>query len=117
MKYEIRKAEDVTLFVLQGDIAFNQVKELSETILGEMTRSSTNKFIIDLGETVMINSGGVGFIVSMSKIVASNNGTFAISRPNELVSSVLRTLGLTRLFKIYATEDEAIMAMNHSRQK
>lgn len=111
MKCEIKKVGDVTLFNIQGDTVFYHLKDIRETIHGEIARSSTNKFLIDLGSMGMIDSAGVGFIISVYKIIVFRQGTFAIVSANEGVSSVLHTVGLTRLFKIYASEDEAIKAI------
>lgn len=111
MKCEIRKAGSVTLFSIQGDVVFNHLNDIRETIKGEMVKSTTDKFLIDLGGVGMIDSAGVGFIVSVYKTVLSRKGTFALVRPNDAVKSVLQTVGLTRLFNIYESEDEAIKAI------
>lgn len=111
MKCEIRKAGSVTLFSIQGDVVFNHLNDIRETIKGEMVQSTTDKFLIDLGGVGMIDSAGVGFIVSVYKTVLSRKGTFALVRPNDAVKSVLQTVGLTRLFNIYESEDEAIKAI------
>lgn len=111
MKCEIRKVGSVTLFNIQGDIVFNHLNDIRETIKGEMVSSTTDKFLIDLGRVGMIDSAGVGFIVSVYKTVLSRKGSFAIVRPNDAVKSVLQTVGLTRLFNIYESEDEGIKAI------
>ncbi len=111
MRCETRKVGNVTLFAIHGDIVFNHLNEIRETIKGEMVQSSTDKFLIDLGDVGMIDSAGVGFIVSVYKTVLSRKGAFALLRPNEAVKSVLQTVGLTRLFNVYESEDEAIKAI------
>lgn len=83
MKGEIRKAGNVTLFSIQGDIVFKNLSEIRETIKGEIVQSSNDKFLLDLGGVGMIDSAGVGFIVSVYKTVLSRKGTFALVRPND----------------------------------
>lgn len=111
MKCGIRKTGDITLFVMRGDIVRGQIEELRKIIMNEMAQSSTSKVLIDLEGVGMIDSTGVGFIVSIYKAVVSRNGIFGISRSNETVSREFRILGLTRFFKIYESEDEAILAI------
>lgn len=111
MKCEIRKVGDITLFVIHGNMSFNDMEVARALIFGEIARSSANKFIIDLGGVVSIDSSGFGFVVSIHKAVVARKGAFAISRPDESINRVMRTLGLTRVFKIYASEEEAINAI------
>jgi len=111
MRCETKKAGNVTVFQINGDIIFNHLNEIRETIKKEMGEAETDKFLIDLSHVGMIDSAGVGFIVSVYKTVLSRKGAFALINPNEAVKSVLQTVGLTRLFNIYESEDEAIKAI------
>jgi len=111
MRCEIRKVGNVTVFGVTGDIVFNHLNEIREAIKKEMGQATTDKFLIDLSSVGMIDSAGVGFIVSVYKTVLSRKGSFALVNPNEAVKSVLHTVGLTRLFNIYESEDEAIKAI------
>ncbi len=112
MKCEIKKTRGVTLFKVQGNIVFNRITDIRETVLGEIVRSPNGKFLIDIGDAQLLDSAGVGFIVSVYKTAASCNGKFAIVRPNGDVKTMLRTVGLVpRLFNIYESEDEAIKAI------
>lgn len=113
MKCEIKKVGDVTVVALNGEIAFSDMKYLRELILAEIAQPSTHKVIIDLGGAVMIDSSVVGFMVSVYKTVTANKGAFAVSRPNDLVRRLLLTLGLTRMFQIFETQDEAMKTMSN----
>lgn len=111
MKCEVRNVRDVTLFRLHGDIDFTHLSDIRETIKGEIIRSSTQKFLIDLSGVGKIDSAGVGFIVSVYKTVLSRKGTFALVHPNNALNNVFISVGLNRLFKIYEHENEAITAV------
>ncbi len=111
MKCEVRKAGKVTLFSVQGDVIFNQMSEIREMVMGEIVHSSNGKFLLILGGVDLIDSSGVGFIISVYKTAVSRNGKFAIVCPKSDVTTVLQTVGLVpRLFNIYENEDEAIKA-------
>jgi anti-anti-sigma factor len=111
MKCETKKVGNVTIFVIVGDVVFSHLNEVREVIKKEMADTSSNKVLLDLTKVGMIDSAGVGFIVSVYKTVLSSKGSFALINPNEAVESVLQTVGLTRLFKVYESEDEAIKAI------
>lgn len=112
MKCDVRKAGKVTLFSVQGDVVFNQLSDIRETVLGGIMPSSGGTFLLDLGGAEMIDSAGVGFIVSVYKTVVSVNGQFAVIRPRGDVRSVLETVGLSPgFFNIYESEDEAVKAL------
>lgn len=111
MRCEIKKVGNVTIFNIDGDVVFNHLNEIRETIKSEMADSTTDKFLINLNGVGMIDSAGVGFVVSVYKTVLSRKGSFALVKPNEAVKSVLQTVGLTRLFNVYESEDEAVKAI------
>lgn len=111
MKCDTRKVGGVTLFDITGDIVFNNLNELREVIKKEMNEPETDKVLINLDNVGMIDSAGVGFIVSVYKTVLSRKGSFALVQPNEVVKNVLQTVGLTRLFKVFENEDEAVKSI------
>ncbi|MEE8483556.1 MAG: STAS domain-containing protein [Nitrospinota bacterium] len=111
MNIETRKVGNVVIFTIVGDIVFNHLNEIREIIKKGISEADTTKFLIDLSKVGVIDSAGVGFIVSVYKTVLFQKGSFSLINPNEVVKNVLETVGLTRLFKIYDSEDEAIKAI------
>ncbi len=108
MKCGAKVVEDVTIFLIDGDIVFNNLAEIRETIKADLEKAETSKFLIDLSTVGIIDSAGVGFVVSIYKTILSKKGSFALISPNAAVENVLQTVGLTRLFKVFTDEDEAV---------
>lgn len=108
MKCESRKVDGVTVCDIAGDIVFNNLTELREVIKKEMNEPDTTKVLLNLADVGIIDSAGVGFIVSVYKTVLSRKGSFALVQPNDAVKNVLQTVGLTRLFKVFDSEVEAV---------
>jgi anti-anti-sigma factor len=108
MKCDSKVVGDATIFAIQGDIVFNYLSEIREIIKGQIGNADTDKFLINLEDVGIIDSAGVGFIVSVYKSVLSRKGSFGLINPNEAVENVLETVGLTRLFKVFKSEDEAV---------
>ncbi|MDH5542631.1 MAG: STAS domain-containing protein [Nitrospinota bacterium] len=111
MKCESKVLGDLSIFTVEGDIVFNYLSEIREIIKGQIDSSDTQKFAINLENVGIIDSAGVGFIVSVYKSVLSKKGKFGLIGPNESVENVLETVGLTRLFKVFKSEDEAVKAL------
>ena len=108
---ETKKVGNVNIFVFAGDVVFSNLKDLREIVKREVGNATSNKFLLDLTRVGMIDSAGVGFIVSVYKTVLSSNGSFALINPSEAVENVLQTVGLTRILKVYESEDEALKAV------
>ena len=111
MKCDSKVVGDINIFSVEGDIVFNYLSEIREIIKTQIDSSETHKFAIDLGNVGIIDSAGVSFIVSVYKSVLSKKGSFGLIGPNESVENVLETVGLTRLFKVFKNEDEAVKAL------
>lgn len=111
MRCESRKKGDMIVLDINGDIVFNTLSEIREVVKQEMNEPDSSNLLINLSNVGMVDSAGVGFIVSMYKTILSRKGGFALAEPNEEVKNVLQTVGLTRLFKIFDTEEEAVKSM------
>ncbi len=111
MKCESRLEGNTTVLDINGDVVFNTLSEIREVIKQKMNEPDSGNLIINLSNVGMIDSAGVGFIVSMYKTILSRKGCFALAEPNATVKDVLQTVGLTRLFKIFDTEGEAVKSM------
>lgn len=107
-----RKVGTVTIFTVSGDIAFNTVDEIREMIIKEMANSDAENFLIDLSEVGILDSSGIGLIISTYKSVLSRDGSYALFSPNEIVKQAIDIVGLSRLFKVYESEEVAIRNMD-----
>lgn len=108
MKCVSRKEGDIIVFDINDDIVFSSLGEIRETMDRELAGPDSGKVLINLSNVGMIDSAGIGFIVSVYKSLLTRKGFFGLINPNESVKSVLQTVGLTRLFKVFDTEDEAV---------
>ena len=108
MNCETRVESGITIFRIDGDIVFNSLNEIRETIKSDIAGADTDKFAIDLSGVEIIDSAGVGFIVSVYKSVLSQKGSFGLISPTEPVKNVLQAVGLTRLFKVFESLGEAV---------
>jgi len=108
MNCSTKVVENVTIFSIDGNIVFNNLVEIREKIKAELDKAETENYMVNLSGVGIIDSAGVGFIVSVYKTVLSKKGNFSLVGPNDAVKNVLETVGLTRLFKVYGEEAEGI---------
>ncbi len=110
MKVDTKKLGSVVVFAITGDIVFYNLNQIREIIKSEIEKAVTNKFLMNLSGVGMVDTIGIGFIVSVYNTVLSKKGSFSLVNPNEVVKNILEIVGLTRL-KIYDSEDDAIKAI------
>jgi len=66
---------------------------------------------IALDTLEFINSTGLGFLIKMRKRLKERGGHLVLCAPREFVAKALRVLDLDELFHSFATEEEAIRAL------
>ncbi len=113
MKCKIRKVGSVTIFSVSGDMVLSCIDEIQESIRKELANSDTDKFLMNLSKMDNKGFASIGFIVSIYKSVLLRNGKYALVSQSEAVNSVLHTAGVTRHFKVYGSEEEAITEFNN----
>jgi anti-anti-sigma factor len=70
--------------------------------------------IIDLTEVTFIASIGIRHLVSASKAMARRGGRLVLLNPNDMVTEVLETSGVTEILRIARSEGEARAAVASS---
>ena len=79
-------------------------KELDETL----ESSGTGSLILNLSEVSFIDSSGLGVILGRYKKISLQNGKMRIIGANPQVLKILELLGITKIMKIFNTEEEAL---------
>jgi anti-sigma B factor antagonist len=77
-------------------------------------REAGNYFIIDFSETEFIDSVGLAVLVSGLKVARASGHDLLLVNPNEAISIILNLTAMIRVFRIYATVEEALAALEIS---
>lgn len=64
--------------------------------------------VVDLLETSLVDSTGIGVLASAARLVKSNGGTFVLAADDQRFLRTLTVTGLDRLFDIEPTLTEAV---------
>ena len=77
-------------------------------IVKELAEESSPKLVVDMGQTLTLDSSGCGSLISAFKTLLNNNGEMKIARPNPKCLEILRLTRLHRVFAIYDSVERAV---------
>ncbi len=84
---------------------------LGEALLERARTIDPPLLVIDLSQTMGINSLVVGKLLSANKALASRNGALAICGANDYCRAIFRVMNLEKVLEFFPTRDDAIAAL------
>ena len=66
--------EEILIVSLSGEVTLLQSNELKEKIKEELTRINTTKLVLDLSQVPLLDSSGLGMLISLFKHVNQKEG-------------------------------------------
>lgn len=107
MKIERKEFGDVTVLYFTGELdAFNLAK-ISEK-LDALIQTGRTRLVFNLKGLKFINSSSLGYLIKTHKRLKELDGELVLSELSKFLQSTVATLGLDQIFKIYATDDDAL---------
>jgi anti-sigma B factor antagonist len=107
LDYEKMERGDVTIFSLKGNLDALTAPSLKKEIESLLAARKIN-VVFDLSGLELIDSSGVGAIVSLFKRVRTLQGDVKIARLSGQPSEIFKLLRLDRAFEIFDTIDGAV---------
>lgn len=92
---------------IKGEIDFYTVPQLKIVFDGEL-KTGVKDFLINLNQTTMIDSTGLGTLIGMLKKIRGHSGEFKIVCNNAQLARIFEITRLIKIFSIHETEDEAL---------
>ena len=74
-----------------------------------------SRIVLDLEKLTYVSSAGIGAMMSLTQRLRREAGDVALLRPSPKVFKILELLGFTEIFKIAASEDEALKSVTAER--
>lgn len=107
LEYEKQERGEITVFSLKGNLDALTAPSLKKEI--EALMAARKIYVVfDLAELELIDSSGVGAIVSLFKRVRTLQGDVKIARLRAQPAEIFKLLRLDRAFDIFETIDQAI---------
>jgi len=102
-----RLGDGAALLAVSGYLDAHTFEEM-EKVMERLFDANIYKIIVDLSQLSYISSAGAGVFISKVGQATENGGNIVFLRPSEPVMEVFDLLGLTQIFPIVYSEQEAL---------
>ncbi|HEX9985384.1 MAG TPA: STAS domain-containing protein [Thermoanaerobaculia bacterium] len=110
MIVEKKHLDNFTILCVEGLIKLGESAEFFSAALENVLKNESTNVIIDFTKIDYIDSTGIGELVGYLGKFTTQNRKLILVNPSERIQKLLKLAKLDAVFKIYATEDEAVAA-------
>jgi len=114
MKVDVRHVGDIIIVDLDGRLVMGVGDELLRDVMNELIAEDWKKIILNLRRVAIMDSSGIGEVVSGWKLARRFGGTVKLLRPKPQVERTLRITQLLPLLEVYDDESEAVASFQAS---
>jgi anti-anti-sigma factor len=107
MQVTLNKKGAILLIELKGRLDTSTPREFETQLLELIERGETH-LVFDLSQVEAVSANGLRVLLRAFKLVTYANGRMVFHSPNDRVRRFFEVGGLTMLFRIYATREEAV---------
>jgi anti-sigma B factor antagonist len=104
---DVTERDGFAVLAVSGEVDVATVPRLREQLHGLVAQGS-NQIIVDLDGVDFLDSTGLGVLVGALKWVRSNNGDLHLICTQPRIRKVFEVTGLTKVFSLYDSVDEAV---------
>jgi anti-sigma B factor antagonist len=109
MQIATQEQGQVAIVAVNGRVDSATAPDL-ENALKKLVETEKTQIVLDLMDVEYMSSAGLRAMVSTLKSVKRVNGDLRVANPSPRVDEVLRLAGLTSIFAIYRSRDEAVQS-------
>jgi len=104
-----RSVGDHTVVVVGGEIDVYTAPKLREQLI-DLVSAGSYHIVVDMENVEFLDSTGLGVLVGGLKRVRAHDGSLRLVCTQERILKIFRITGLTKVFPIHASVDEAVAA-------
>jgi len=104
----IVKEGSVNIFEFKDKLTYAKLDSIKSEIAENFSFDEGVQIIVNLSDVKILDSAGIGLIVSLYKSTNVVNGKFVIACSSTSISDILKTVGVNRIFSIHTSLDEAL---------
>ncbi len=108
MKLTHQEVDDIIVLVPKGKIMGGPDATLLHDKLHNFIDQNRKKIIIDLSKVELMNSTGLGILISGLTTMKNNGGELKLAAVTEKIQSLLTITKLITVFENYDTVDQAV---------
>jgi anti-anti-sigma factor len=109
LNFDLDTRKDFLIVHLRGRAGFDQTPIL-DCCMDEIRENLQPRILLDLTELNYIGSAGLAAFVRLKQAVEPRQRKVMLAGLNPMVLDLLETAGLTRIFPVYETPQEALAA-------
>ena len=111
MKYSVQKVRDVLVVELDGEMwgGFDSL-QLKETV-SQLVEQGEKRFIVDLKNTRIVNSAGIGTLIACKEIVKAAGGSYYLCSVSERTRTTMAITEISDHFEMFDDRDQAFMVL------
>ena len=106
--------DGIEVIDVQGEIDMYTAPRLRELLIDLVSKGSY-QLVVDLGKVGFLDSTGLGVLVGGLRRVRAHDGSLDLVCMQQRILKIFRITGLTEVFGIYETVDQAIAATKGRR--
>ena len=115
MKINPRPESGIMFLTIQGRAVGDASLELRRELngwLSEISEDEIPKVILNLSKVSMMDSSGLGVLVSSYTSIQKRNGRLVLAGLGKGLQNLIAITKLTRVFDIYESEEEAVASFS-----
>ena len=106
--------DGIEVIDVQGEIDMYTAPRLRELVIDLVSKGSY-QLVVNLGKVGFLDSTGLGVLVGGLRRVRAHDGSLDLVCTQQRILKIFRITGLTEVFGIYETVDQAIAARRGRR--
>jgi anti-sigma B factor antagonist len=110
MEHELQQKDGVTLISVSGAIDVASSLEL-RNVLAEATAEPGARILLDLSAVSLIDSSGVGVLITAHRQADANDALFVLAAPAGPAARVFELTRTNKLLRIEPTVEEGLAAL------
>ncbi len=107
MEVKVTKANKVAVLSPQGELDLSSSRALEKAIGEEMAKGRKD-IVVDFNGVPFIDTSGIGTLITSLICLKDKRGNLKLSSLEPQVRKTLQMAGLTKIFEIYKTKEEAL---------
>ena len=96
---EVSRGKDCATVAPAGDVVASSVAELRPA-MRDLVRSGIREMVLDLGHAEMIDSTGIGLMLSAYNSLSASGGKFSVIHASAEMLDLLRTMRVQQHFEV-----------------
>ena len=107
LKLDHYNEDGIEVIDVEGEIDISTAPQLRELLI-ELVSQGNYQLVVDMDKVGFVDSAGMGVLVGALSRVQAHDGSLDLVCTRERVLNIFKITGLTKIFDIYETVNQAI---------